>query len=419
MIIKKTFKDIPNMGIIWVTDEAIKLGYNNGNPRWVNMGQGQPEFGEMEGAPDRIKTFRINVSDNAYGPLNGMLELREAIANHYNRLYRKDKISKYKAENVSVAMGGRLVLTQIFTLFANIRLGYKTPEYPAYADILANHKGRIDAIHIPTTEANNYSIPANEFEKVILQNKLDAFLLSNPCNPTGQVIKNTDLKKYLTTANKNNCALIIDEMYSHYIYEGNEPALNPVSSAEFINNVDQDEVIIIDGLTKSFRYPGWRMTWAVGPKNIIENLGKVASATDGGPSMPMQRATLKVLEPKLADRETIALRKIFSQKKNIMVKSLSGNGIICSPQTNGTFYIWGNISQLPPPLNNSDIFFKEALKHKVITIPGHVFDIHLERSQTKNENFGNYIRFSFGPEKKNLIKGLAKISKMIKSFNKQ
>ncbi len=403
------------MGVIWVMDEAIKLGFYNGNPDWANLGQGQPEFGEIEGAPPRIKDINIEISDNSYGPLNGTLELRKAIANHYNRLYRKNKPSLYTFENVSIAMGGRLMLTHVCNMLGNIRLGYKIPEYPAYADILNNHKGKMDALHIPTLAENNFGISADEIPDIIIQNKLDAFLFSNPCNPTGSVIGGDDLQKYLTSASENNCALIIDEMYSHYIYDNDKPADGPVSAAEYIEEVNEENIIIIDGLTKSFRYPGWRIAWAVAPKNLIDNLNRVASAIDGGPSQPMQRAALKILEPEYADKETNALRKVFSKKRSIMLKHLRENGIICSDKSRGTFYIWGDISKLPAPLNNSEYFFAEALRRKVMVIPGHLFDIHPGQKHISTSNFNNYIRFSFGPEEKNMLMGVERLAELIQS----
>jgi aspartate/methionine/tyrosine aminotransferase len=410
-----TFKVIPDMGVIWVMDEAIKLGFYNGNPDWANLGQGQPEFGEIDGAPARIKDFKIEIGDNAYGPLNGTPALREAIAQHYNRLYRKNKSSQYSAENVSVAMGGRLVLTQICTMLGNIRLGYKNPEYPAYSDIINNHKGKIEAVHIPTKEEHNFSIPANHFSGIIKKYNLNAFLFSNPCNPTGEVIKGEELKLFLNSAKEKNCALIIDEMYSHYIFNDINPAENPVSIASYIEDVNEEEVMIVDGLTKSFRYPGWRLAWTVGPVQLIENLNRVASAIDGGPSQPIQRAALKILAPLMVDQETTALRKTFSRKRNLMVNSLREIGIKCTQGTRGTFYIWGNISQLPTPFNKSDYFFAEALKLKVMTIPGHLFDIHPGRLTGKTSVFDSYMRFSFGPEEENMIMGLSRLAELMKS----
>src|ERR1019366_2127898 len=169
------FIEVPDIGVIWVMDEAFKMGFYNGNPEGANLGQGEPEVGEMNGAPPRIKEFTIEPDDDRYGPLNGMESLRQAIANHYNRLYRKSKSSKYSADNVSIAMGGRLALTRIFSIIGKIRLGYKVPEYPAYQDMLNYQGERITPVHIPSKKENNYSIPSDEFAGAINEYYLDAF----------------------------------------------------------------------------------------------------------------------------------------------------------------------------------------------------------------------------------------------------
>lgn len=410
------FREVPYMGVIWVVAEAMKLGFYNGNPEWSNLGQGQPEVGEMDGAPPRITSFNIEPTDQAYGPLSGSQQLREAIAEHYNRIYRKKADSKYTADNVSVCMGGRLALTRVFAAFGKIRLGYKNPEYTAYQDMMKYHTAKVTSIQIPTSQKNSFDIPASQFKKTIEKYKLNAYLMSNPCNPTGNVVSGENLKTYVKTASKTNCALIMDEFYSHFIYSGKNPGKGPVSSAEFVQDVNKDPVLIIDGLTKSFRYPGWRMGWIIGPKNIIENINRAASAIDGGPSQPMTRAALQVLKKEYADKETNALRKVFNKKKNSMLKELSDAGIeILEPK--GTFYLWGNISKLPSPINKAERFFFEALKHKVMTVPGYYFDV--QTNSKKKSDFTDWIRFSYGPDEKNMIAGLSRLTKMINSFRKK
>lgn len=412
---KNAFKEIRDIGVIWVLDEAAKLGFYNGNPDWVNLGQGEPEVGEMEGAPPRIKEFTIDPNDNRYGPVNGIDSLREAIAAHYNRLYRKNKISQYTAANVSIAMGGRLAFTRLFTTLGSIRLGYKVPEYPAYEDMINYQLDRVTPICVSSRKENNYSIPSSDFCIAIKKNKLDAFLFSNPCNPTGHVIKGKELANYLTIAKKENCTLIIDEFYSHFIYENGKPGDSPVSAAEFIDDINSDNILIVDGLTKSFRYPGWRLAWILGREHIITNLGRATSAIDGGPSVPIQKAAIQLFEPERAEKETKALRNVFSRKHNLMLNCLRANGMICSTDSNSTFYVWADISRLPSPLNNADVFFKEALKYKVITVPGYMFDIHPGNPQ-KDSIFKQYIRFSFGPEESNLKLGLERITALIQSY---
>ena len=412
---KSAFRDVPYMGVIWVVAEAMKLGFYNGNPEWSNLGQGQPEVGEMEGAPPRITNFTIEPQDQAYGPLEGTAEFRQTIADYYNRLYRKNKTSQYTAENVSVAMGGRLMLTRVFATLDKVRMGYQIPDYTAYEDMINYHEGKVDPIHIPTTQENDFSIPASEFASAIRDNKLDAYLFSNPCNPTGKVVAGEDLNAYVKACREENCALISDEFYSHFIYDGDQPGKGGVSAAEYVDEVEEDPIIIIDGLTKSFRYPGWRIGWVVGPKSIINNINRAASAVDGGPNQPIQRAAIEVLQPERADQDTDALRKVFSSKRNYMVNCLTENGITCTPEPSGTFYIWADISQLPAPINNADVFFKEALKRKVMTVPGYFFDIS-PKTNKENSPFNQNLRFSFGPDEENMIQGLDRLTEMIQSF---
>src|SRR6188508_2203492 len=124
-------RSVPFMGVIYVVAEAEKLGFTNGHPDWCNLGQGQPEVGPMAGAPPRISTVSLEAGDHAYGPVGGTRELRERIAAHYNRLYRRGQRSQYTWENVSVASGGRLVLSRVFAALGGGNLGYQVPDYTA------------------------------------------------------------------------------------------------------------------------------------------------------------------------------------------------------------------------------------------------------------------------------------------------
>ena len=410
------FKEIKDIGVIWVMDEAIKLGFYNGNAEWANLGQGEPEVGEMKGAPPRIMHFDIEPGDDRYGPLNGMLALRSSIAAHYNRLYRKNKSSKYTADNVSVAMGGRLALTHIFSILGEVRLGYKVPEYPAYEDLINYQHPRISPVRIPCQKENNYSISSTGFEEAIKEYELDAFLFSNPCNPTGHVVKDEELDAYVRIAREQNCVLVVDEFYSHFIYENGKAANAPVSSAAYVEDVNADQVLIVDGLTKSFRYPGWWLAWVLAPKDVIDDIGRAASGIDGGPSVPIQRAALQLFEPERADMETQALREVFSRKQSLTLKSLRDNGMICSTDANSTFYIWADISLLPAPLNNAHTLFRELLKRKVMVVPGSMFDIH-PGQQNGAIQFEQYVRVSFGPDEENLKMGLNRITELIKSYH--
>jgi aspartate/methionine/tyrosine aminotransferase len=81
------------MGVIRVNNEAAKVGYRMWDPAWTNLGQGQADVGDLEGAPARFASLTIDPADHAYGPVEGLPELRQAIADHYNPLFRAGSAS--------------------------------------------------------------------------------------------------------------------------------------------------------------------------------------------------------------------------------------------------------------------------------------------------------------------------------------
>jgi hypothetical protein len=408
------FRPIHYMGVIYVVAEAMKLGFRNGHPDWCNLGQGQPEVGEMAGAPPRFADFRVEPGDHAYGPVNGTPELREAIARHYNRLYRVGKRSQYTADNVTVASGGRLVLTRLFAALGSIRLGYQVPDYTAYEDMIAAHLDRLSARALVAGESEGFSISPTRLAREVERHGLDAFLVSNPCNPTGRVLKGPELAAYVELARTRRMTLLLDEFYSHFVYEPSGPGPGPVSAAAFVEDVDQDPVMLVDGLTKSFRYPGWRVGWAVGPRRMVDALTRAASAIDGGPSMPVQRAAVEVLAPARADQETQALRRVFAEKRDLMVARLEELGIRCPVPSEGTFYVWASLAGLRAPLDDADEFFRRALERKVMTVPGRFFDVNPRKERPGESPLSSWVRFSFGPPLANVRLGLERLAALIR-----
>lgn len=74
------FRSVPRTGVIFVTTEAMRRGYDPNDPLWCNLGQGQPETGELPGAPPRVLSVSIDPNERDYAPVSGIWELREAVA---------------------------------------------------------------------------------------------------------------------------------------------------------------------------------------------------------------------------------------------------------------------------------------------------------------------------------------------------
>ncbi len=400
-------RNVPYMGVIYVVAEAAKLGYYGEHPDWCNLGQGMPEVGPLPNAPERVSEISILPDDHAYGPVAGLSELREAVATLYNRQFRQGMKSQYTAANVAITAGGRLALTRAVWALGQIRIGYFTPDYTAYEDLLGGIP-RITPVHIHLPAENGFAIPVQQLEKEVLQSGLNALLISNPCNPTGRVIRDNELQSWVALARQHRTALILDEFYSHFIWNG--PA--PVSAAAFVEDVDKDPVMIIDGLTKNYRYPGWRVGWTLGPPDWIETLTCSGSAIDGGAPRWLQRAAVPLVEPARARQETQAMRDAFRLKRDFMLEHLKSMGVILPRDPEGTFYCWGSVENLPLPLSDGFQFFREALKEKVITVPGEFFDVNPAKHRNDPPRLKSFVRFSFGAPMNIVQRGVARLEAM-------
>jgi aspartate/methionine/tyrosine aminotransferase len=407
------FRAVPRTGVIYVTAEATKRGFKSTDSSWCNLGQGQPETGEIEGAPPRVRDVAIGVDDQEYAPVGGMLELREAIANLYNTLYRKGLASQYSAENVCVSGGGRASLTRAAASLGQINLGHFLPDYTAYEELLDIFKA-FTAIPILLEGDRGYAFSPEDLRREILGRGLSAILLSNPCNPTGRLVGGEDLEKWVGIAREVDCTLLIDEFYSHYVYRSKRGELPVESAARYVKDVDKDPVVVFDGLTKNWRYPGWRVTWAVGPKQVMEALASAGSFLDGGGSKPLQRAAIPLLDEKHVIAETNAIQAVFRDKRDKMHSRLERMGVRFDRVPDGTFYLWGNVSALPAPLSDGMGFFRAALDQKVITVPGEFFDVNPgKRRAGRASRFKSYVRFSFGPAWSTLDEALTRLEAMI------
>ncbi|MGO8991901.1 MAG: pyridoxal phosphate-dependent aminotransferase [Polyangiaceae bacterium] len=407
------FRAVPRTGVIYVTSEAVKSGFSMGDAEWCNLGQGQPETGELPGAPPRVRTVAIQVDDQEYAPVAGLWELRETIASLYNALYRRGLPSQYSAENVAVSGGGRASLTRAAASLGHINLGHFLPDYTAYEELLDIFKA-FTAIPILLEPERGYSFTPEDLRREILGRGLSALLLSNPCNPTGKLVEGDELDRWVETARELDCALLLDEFYSHYVYRPRRGALPIESAARYVEHVDRDPVLILDGLTKNWRYPGWRVTWSIGPKQVIEAVASAGSFLDGGGSKPLQRAAIPLLEEAHVTAETMAVHTVFREKRDFLLSRLERLGVRFDRTPDGTFYCWGSVAGLPPSMSDGMSFFRAALEHKVITVPGEFFDVNPgKRRSGRASRFRDYVRFSFGPSLATLEKAVARFEAMV------
>lgn len=405
------FRSVPFTGVIYVMAEAARQGYRHGHPDWCNLGQGMPETGPLPGAPPRVQHVDISLDDQEYAPIPGIWELRRAVAELYNQLYRRGRTSQYTERNVCICGGGRASLTRAVAALGHVNLGHFLPDYTAYEELLDIFKA-FTAIPILLDPAKGYHFSLEELRREITGRGLSALLLSNPCNPTGKVIRGAELEAWVATARELQCSLLIDEFYSHYVWaDGGEM----VSAARYVDDVETDPVVLFDGFTKNWRYPGWRCSWIVGPQQVIDAVSSSGSFLDGGGSKPLQRSAVPLLAPGVACGETAAIHRAFGRKRQILLDGLRGAGMRFDLEPEGTFYCWADLAPLQGGLADGMTLFRALLERKVICVPGEFFDVNPgKRRSNRPSRFKSYVRFSFGAEEGQVVEGVRRIQETVR-----
>ncbi|EEP80421.1 potential aspartate aminotransferase [Uncinocarpus reesii 1704] len=383
-------------------DRARDHGLEDDPSSWANLGQGAPDADDdIDGSFTRPSSVSISSSGREYGPTAGIKPLREAVAKLYNSLHRQGK-QEYTWENVCIVPGGRAGLIRIAAVLGTAYLAFPIPDYSAYSEMVSLFK----------------NIHADKIAEEISRGT-SAILTSNPRNPTGHVIPQSEMAKIQDIC-RGRATLILDEFYSGYNYTTDCDG-NTSSAAQNVVNVNEDDVLLLDGLTKCFRLPGWRIAWVVGPKAFISALSASGSYLDGGANVPFQEAAVSMLEPTLVRAEMKALQTHFRKKRDYVLDRLRNIGFQIRVVPEATFYIWLDLTSLAPPLPESAKisdglnFFNALLKEKVIVVPGIFFDLNpAKRRDLFDSPCHHFVRVSYGPKMSVLEKGLDGIERVIK-----
>ena len=405
------FRHVPKTGVINVMSRARALGYRAEDCIWANLGQGAPETGHIDGIVPHKTEMHLDAQNQEYAPIAGLTALREVVARYYNRFYRQEKQSQYTYRNVCICPGGRAALSRIAACLGAINIGHFLPDYTAYEELLTIFRGFIP-IPTPLESRNGYQFSVSRLKKEITSHGLSALLLSNPRNPTGQLIAGDELSAWARTAHRFGCTMIFDEFYSHYVYTAQPEQAVTVSAAEYIEDVNTDPVIIVDGLTKNWRLPGWRIGWIVGPEQIIENISSAGSFLDGGANQPLQHMALGLFDDDTIRHNTAVIQKHFRSKRDFLVENLTRMGIKIDAVPDGTFYVWGNLSDLPKSISSGTAFLDACLHEKTIVVPGVFFDVNPGKRRA-HSRWQSYVRFSFGPDMAEIERGIAALQRVL------
>ena len=352
----------------------------------INLGIGQPDLNP----PKYVIEEAINAIKNenhGYTNAKGMLKLRETISNEYQSLYNQ----KIEPDNIIVSPGAKPIIYMAISMLSenNCEILLSNPSFPIYSSVIKYCGAR--AVYFDLKEENNFDFIADDIiEKITEKTKL--IILNSPCNPTGSVINTNELKKLLNFIENLPFKVFIlsDEIYSKIIFKSNIPA----SIFQCSNNLEN--LIIINGLSKSFSMTGWRIGWGIFPNCLINNAEKYAVNIFSCVNNFTQFAAITALIK--GSEYTKNLKKIFNSRVSMMVKGINKiNGFKCK-HPSGSFYCFVNIKNTN--LSSSEVQNILLEQLGIATIDGNDFGSN-----------NDYIRVSSCTSKENIKIALEKIGK--------
>lgn len=343
---------------------------------------GEPDFN----TPENVKKAgvkAINENFTHYSPTQGILELREAVADYIS----KTREIKITADEIIITPGGKDVIfsTALAVLNEGDEAIYPNPGYPIYESAIRLAGAK--PVPMPLLEENDFAFDKEQFKRLVTP-KTKLIIINSPGNPTGGILSLQDLETIAEVAIKNDVVVLSDEIYSRIVYDGKFHSLASVPGMK-------ERTIILDGFSKTYAMTGWRLGYAVANKEMIEGLKKIAVNSFSCVATFVQLAGIEALKGPQDEPER--MRKEYEARRNLIVRGLNEIPGISVRMPKGAFYAFPNIKKTGKKSKEiADYLLNEA---GVATLSGTSFGEYGE----------GYIRFSYATSQENIKLGLEKV----------
>ena len=329
----------------------------------IGLGTGEPDFDTPQHIKDAAKAA-IDAGFTKYTPVDGIVELKEAIKNKFKR----DNGLDYQLNQILVSVGGKQSIYNLCQAFINEgdEVLIPAPYWVSYPDIVLLAGGV--PIIMPTTPADRYKINPEQLAAAITP-KTKLLFINSPSNPSGVAYTFADLQALAEVLKQHPHVLIAtDDMYEHIIW-----------SQPFVNILDAcpelyDRTIVLNGVSKAYAMTGWRIGYAGGPAPLIAAMKTIQSQSTSNPCSIAQKAAVAALN---GGEETVrTMVKAFHERHDYVVKRLQAiDGIDVIP-ADGTFYIFPCVQKIIERRGfKNDVDFADRLLQDVgvALVPGSAF----------------------------------------------
>jgi len=341
----------------------------------INLGLGQPDFD----TPQHIKQAAIDAINSgftAYTAGPGITELREELS----RKFKKENSFAVDPSEIIITSGASEALELAIASLVNPgdEVMIANPGFVSYNALVNMMGGKVS--NIPLDDELTIR-PETIMERV--NSKTKALIINSPANPTGAVQSKKDMKAFAEIADDKNVTIISDEVYEHFIYEGEH-----VSPARFTDNV-----ITVNAVSKTYAMTGWRIGYVAAKKEYVEEMLKVHQYVQACANSIAQKAAFAAIS---GPQDSVTqMREEFLRRRNVLIDGLRSLGLKCVVPK-GAFYAF-------PEVDDCTKVASDLIANGLVVVPGTAF----------GEKGDGHIRISYASSMPSIHKALEIMEKVL------
>ena len=346
----------------------------------IHMEVGEPDFD----TPQCIKEAACKALDNGhthYTHSLGMIELREAISEHYLETYGVS----VDPDKIVISSGTSPAMFVMFSVLLEKgdQVIISDPHYACYPNFIKFVQG--EPASIPVYEEDGFQYRPEAIKEKITD-KTKAIFINSPSNPTGNLLSKDRMKAIAALASEPDSPYIIsDEIYHGLVYEGKEHSV-----LEFT-----DKAFVFNGFSKLYAMTGLRLGYMIAPKDFIRPIQKVQQNFFISANAMVQVAGIAAL--KESGDDIIRMKKTYNERRKYMIRRLKDMGFGITVEPTGAFYVFANAKHIS---NDSyKLAFDILEKAHVGVAPGIDF----------GKNGEGYLRFSYATSMENIAEGMDRL----------
>lgn len=360
----------------------------------INMSLGEPDFH----TPDFIKAAAKEAVDknfSYYTPVPGYKDLLEAVCEKFKR----DNGLSYKPSQIVTSTGAKQSIINV--IMATVNPGDEVilpaPYWVSYAEMVTLNEGKV--VSIETSYETDFKISPAQLERAITP-KTKAFLFSNPCNPTGTLYSENELRALGEVFKKNPHVLIIsDEIYEHINFESKHFSMASIPEL-------YSRTVTVNGLSKAFAMTGWRLGYIGAPEEIAKACVKIQGQYTSGASSITQRAAIAAVK---ADPVLLhPMREAFHKRRDLLIKLMKEIPHIKVNNPGGAFYLFPEVSYYFGKSDGETVIKDSKDLCMYLLNKGHV-------ALTPGGAFGapQYFRLSYATSEEKITEAVTRIKKSL------